>query len=121
MAVKDNIAKTYGEIIPWTIYDLNTLFWWIFLLNFLVGAFNLLPMKPLDGGLIFEELLRSKVTEERINSASRFKGLLKKLSKFSIPENHVNAVVSLVSWGFITILVILIVYGTVPGIMKMIP
>ena len=121
LAVKDNIAKTYGEIIPWTIYDLNTLFWWIFLLNFLVGAFNLLPMKPLDGGLIFEELLRSRVTEERVNSASRFKGLLKKLSRFSIPENHVNAVVSLVSWGFITILVILIVYGTVPGIMKMIP
>ena len=97
LVVNSNIAKVYGETIPWTLYYLNTLLWWIFLLNFLVGTFNLLPMKPLDGGLMFEELLRYK-----------------------LPENRVNFIVTNVSWLLIAILVVLVVYGTVPGILKMI-
>ena len=31
---------------------------WIFLINFGVGIFNLFPIKPLDGGLMFEEILK---------------------------------------------------------------
>ena len=97
LVVNSGVAKVYGEAIPWTLYYLNTLFWWIFLLNFLVGTFNLLPMKPLDGGLMFEELLRYK-----------------------LPENKVSFIVTNVSWVLIAILVVLVVYGTVPGILKMI-
>ena len=45
---------------------LKDLFYWIFLLNFAVGTFNLLPMKPLDGGLILEELLRYKLSKNMV-------------------------------------------------------
>ena len=41
----------------WILIQLPQLFMWIALLNFAVGTFNLLPMKPLDGGHIFETLL----------------------------------------------------------------
>ena len=53
--VNSNVAKTVGTQIPWFIFSLETLFYWIFLLNFSVGIFNLLPLKPLDGGLLLEE------------------------------------------------------------------
>ena len=33
------------------------LFGWIFALNLGIGVFNLFPIKPLDGGLMFEEIL----------------------------------------------------------------
>ena len=32
-----------------------------------VGTFNLLPMKPLDGGLLLEELLGYKLSESKVN------------------------------------------------------
>jgi len=35
-----------------------SLFKWLFLLNIGIGLFNLLPLKPLDGGLIFEEIVK---------------------------------------------------------------
>lgn len=49
----------------WGLMSLKDLFFWIFFLNFAVGTFNLLPMKPLDGGKIFEILL-SYVSSENI-------------------------------------------------------
>jgi membrane-associated protease RseP (regulator of RpoE activity) len=61
--VNSNVAKTVGTQIPWFIYSLLQLFTWIFLLNFSVGIFNLLPAKPLDGGLLLEELLGYKLSE----------------------------------------------------------
>lgn len=36
---------------------LSTLLLWMFLFSFGIGLVNLLPIKPLDGGLIFEELV----------------------------------------------------------------
>lgn len=41
----------------WTLMPLNELLFWIYFLNFAIGTFNLLPMKPLDGGHLFENLL----------------------------------------------------------------
>ena len=64
--VNPNYARTYGQL-PWLAYDLSFLFYWIFLLNFAVGTFNLLPMKPLDGGLMLEELLRYKLSNIWVN------------------------------------------------------
>ena len=41
----------------WILMPLNELLFWIYFLNFAIGTFNLLPMKPLDGGHLFENLL----------------------------------------------------------------
>ncbi len=41
----------------WGILPLSELLFWIYFLNFAIGTFNLLPMKPLDGGHLFENLL----------------------------------------------------------------
>jgi membrane-associated protease RseP (regulator of RpoE activity) len=41
----------------WILMPLSDLLFWIYFLNFAVGTFNLLPMKPLDGGHLFENLL----------------------------------------------------------------
>jgi membrane-associated protease RseP (regulator of RpoE activity) len=43
---------------------LNFIYWilgllgWVFVLNLGVGVFNLFPIKPLDGGLMFEEIIK---------------------------------------------------------------
>ena len=66
MEVNENVAKTYGDQIPWVWMYLKDLFWWIFFLNFAVGTFNLLPVKPLDGGLMLEEALRYKLSDDQI-------------------------------------------------------
>jgi membrane-associated protease RseP (regulator of RpoE activity) len=66
VVVNSNVAKTVGTQIPWFIYSIQQLFEWIFLLNFSVGIFNLLPMKPLDGGLLLEELLGYKLSESTV-------------------------------------------------------
>ncbi|MBI4895670.1 MAG: site-2 protease family protein [Candidatus Aenigmarchaeota archaeon] len=39
----------------------SDLFMWIFILSLGIGLFNLLPIKPLDGGMMFEETLKSKI------------------------------------------------------------
>jgi membrane-associated protease RseP (regulator of RpoE activity) len=66
LVVNQDIAKKYGTELPWFLYNFNQLLFWIFLLNFAIGTFNLLPMKPLDGGLILEELLRYKISESKV-------------------------------------------------------
>lgn len=96
LVVKPDVARNYSETIPWFLYNLVDLCYWIYALNIMVGLFNLLPMKPLDGGIIFEELLGYKV-----------------------PEDITAKIVSCVSWILIGIVAILIIYGTVPGIMQM--
>jgi membrane-associated protease RseP (regulator of RpoE activity) len=93
LVVNDNVAKKVGDQIPWFFYSLNDLFFWIFLLNFAIGTFNLLPMKPLDGGLILEELLGYKLS-----------------------ENKVQKIVNPLSYFIILILVVSIVYSLGKGI-----
>lgn len=56
--------KFYTPLL-WGIMSLTDLLFWIYFLNFAVGTFNLLPMKPLDGGHLFEDLL-SYITSENI-------------------------------------------------------
>ncbi|MEM5829997.1 MAG: site-2 protease family protein [Candidatus Aenigmatarchaeota archaeon] len=41
-------------------------FFWLIILNFGIGMFNLLPIKPLDGGLFFEEVFRRLKYGEKI-------------------------------------------------------
>ena len=50
--------------IPWILFNLLELFQWIFMLNLGIGLFNLLPIKPLDGGHMLEILLSYKLSEK---------------------------------------------------------
>ena len=50
--------------IPWVLFELVELFQWIFMLNLGIGLFNLLPIKPLDGGYMLEILLSYKMSEK---------------------------------------------------------
>jgi membrane-associated protease RseP (regulator of RpoE activity) len=62
--------STLGDI-PWVLVYLAELFMWIFTLNFGIGLFNLLPLKPFDGGLIFEEII-GNWTSERVTRACTY-------------------------------------------------
>ena len=128
LIVNKNIHDVYGNLIPWTLYYLSDLFFWMFLLNFLVGTFNVLPIKPLDGGLIFEELLTARMSEGRVNSITsnfkrnleqklklseeKAKGIssgLRKVLSFNISETKVNKFIlalSIITWSFLAFNVI---------------
>ena len=51
--------------LPWVLFELLELFQWIAMLNLGIGLFNLLPLKPLDGGYMLEILLSYKLSEEQ--------------------------------------------------------
>jgi membrane-associated protease RseP (regulator of RpoE activity) len=57
LAIDKDVSMVYGDVLPWLLFGFVTLLQWIFMLNFGIGTFNLLPLKPLDGGLMLEELL----------------------------------------------------------------
>ena len=50
--------------LPWILFELIEMFQWIAMLNLGIGLFNLLPIKPLDGGYMLEILLSYKLSEE---------------------------------------------------------
>ncbi len=50
--------------IPWIFFELVELFNWVAMLNLGIGLFNLLPLKPLDGGYMLEILLSYKLSEQ---------------------------------------------------------
>ena len=50
--------------VPWILFELLELFQWVFMLNLGIGLFNLLPLKPLDGGYMLEILLSYRLSEE---------------------------------------------------------
>lgn len=93
LVVNSDVSKSWGNTLPWIIFVLQDLFYWIYVLNFLVGAFNLLPMKPLDGGLMFEELLRTRISDK-----------------------NVRRIIYPLSALIISIIVVSLVYGTGRGI-----
>lgn len=96
LALNANISNVWGNQLPWVLFPLYDLFYWIFLLNFAVGTFNLLPLKPLDGGLMLEELLRYKLSEENTR-------------RITYP----------ISVFLLIILVVSVVYGTGRGLLMM--
>jgi len=75
--VYKGLLGSYGEVSERMI---NVLSWflglldWVFLLNLGVGIFNLFPMKPLDGGLMFEGIIKNfykgKKVEYIVNGVS---------------------------------------------------
>ncbi|WP_298523595.1 site-2 protease family protein [uncultured Methanobrevibacter sp.] len=52
--------------VPWILFELVELFQWVFMLNLGIGLFNLLPIKPLDGGYMLEILLSYKMSENTV-------------------------------------------------------
>ena len=48
----------------------SALLFWIYLFSFGIGLVNLLPIKPLDGGLIFEELVPGRYKKEIVRGVS---------------------------------------------------
>ena len=55
--IADDFDNQFYTPLLWLLMPLTDLLFWIYFLNFAVGTFNLLPMKPLDGGHLFENLL----------------------------------------------------------------
>ncbi len=62
--VFEGYGKPTGEFL-YSYFWVLGLFFWLFVINLGVGAINLLPLKPLDGGLIFNEIL-NKYTSKKI-------------------------------------------------------
>lgn len=58
------INDSWGPL-PWILFELAELFQWISMLNLGIGLFNLLPIKPLDGGYMLEILLSYKLSEQQ--------------------------------------------------------
>ena len=56
-------------LIPWPLVSVIT---WMFLLNFAIGLFNLLPAIPLDGGYIFAGVLESRTSAKTARQISIF-------------------------------------------------
>ena len=138
--VRPEVSSQYGTFIPWLLTQLRELFYLIFLLNFAVGTFNLLPMKPLDGGLILEEVVGYRIRDDRrkdfnntLNSwtrflpmglrcwiSRRFNNLLDFLHNHELSDEKVQFIVRAFSYVLIAILLVLIIYGMLPGILQMI-
>jgi membrane-associated protease RseP (regulator of RpoE activity) len=93
LEVKQDVANVFGDQLPWAWFSLLEMFSWIFLLNLGVGLFNLLPMKPLDGGHSLENLL-----------------------SYRLPEGVVNPLMTILSWFFIFIVVISLIASLASGL-----
>jgi len=93
LALNSGYPPAYDTLTQWILYPLRDLLNWIFLLNFAIGTINLLPARPLDGGLMFAELLDYKLSTPQVNSIANF--------------------LSIFLW---TILLVSVVYGTGRGI-----
>ncbi len=55
LEIKPSVVAVVGETFPWMLAKQLT---WIYLLNLFIGITNLLPIFPLDGGKIFEEIVK---------------------------------------------------------------
>ncbi len=59
------IDKSYSTSLPVSIYnEFAKLLFWLFVFSFGIGMVNMLPIKPLDGGLLFEEIVGYFVKDE---------------------------------------------------------
>ncbi len=93
LMLKSEYPPFYAALTQWVLYPLKDLLYWIFLLNFAIGTINLLPARPLDGGLMLSELLDYKLSKPMVN--------------------RITNSLSLFLW---TILIVSVVYGTGRGI-----
>ena len=55
--VKKGVAEKYGDFFPVAFLWIAELFYWLCLLNFGIGLFNLAPLGPIDGGRMLQLLM----------------------------------------------------------------
>ncbi len=66
----ESMVQTYSSSIDLDLYmAVSNLMIWIYVFNLGIGLFNLLPIKPLDGGLILETLLGKRKKAKAIVKA----------------------------------------------------
>jgi len=53
VSIKPEMEARYGTFIPKTVNWFSMLFFWLFVVSFGIGLFNLLPLGPIDGGRMF--------------------------------------------------------------------
>ncbi|MBW2968652.1 site-2 protease family protein [Candidatus Woesearchaeota archaeon] len=56
--VRESVKANIGEFIPIALEWIFGFFYWLFLLSLGIGLFNLLPMGPLDGGLMVRSFFK---------------------------------------------------------------
>jgi membrane-associated protease RseP (regulator of RpoE activity) len=83
------ILKDFGVVSENTLYIISWFlgfFEWVFVLNIGIGTFNLFPIKPLDGGLMLEEIVKhfykDKKVKYLVNGISLFTLLLVLINLF---------------------------------------
>ena len=64
MQIKNEIKGKIGTFIPGALVWLHMLVFWIFVVSFGVGLFNLLPLGPIDGGRMFYTAIKHYVKDE---------------------------------------------------------
>ncbi|UCD04145.1 MAG: site-2 protease family protein [Candidatus Woesearchaeota archaeon] len=63
--LKDDVYSRFGKL-PWIWAYLLQLFNWIFILNLGIGAINLLPLGPIDGGRMIKDTLGEKLKNKKL-------------------------------------------------------
>ncbi len=76
--IKEDVKDTPKGYLVNAIFYLQELFGWIILLNIGIGIANLMPLKPFDGGLIAEEVIKGA----RIPQPKKIAGFLGKAMLF---------------------------------------
>jgi membrane-associated protease RseP (regulator of RpoE activity) len=74
--IKDNVKINYGEFLPNSLIWLYGLFVILFILNFGIGLFNLVPIGPLDGGRMLQLPLQKYFGEENGNKVLMYVSFL---------------------------------------------
>jgi membrane-associated protease RseP (regulator of RpoE activity) len=94
--VYKGLLSHYSVVSEWTLSVISwflNLLGWIFVLNMGIGVFNLFPIKPLDGGLMLEEIIKhyykGKGVKYLVNGLSLFTLILILINLFGP---------SLISW-----------------------
>ena len=74
--IKDNVKAKYGEFIPNSITWAAGLFVFLYILNFGIGLFNLVPIGPLDGGRMLQLPLHKYFGEKKGNRVLAYVSLV---------------------------------------------
>ena len=76
--IKEDVYANFGKL-PWALIYLLQLFNWIFILNIGIGAINLLPLGPIDGGRMLKDTL-----EEKMKNKKLVRGIVRTISLASL-------------------------------------
>lgn len=64
--IRESVKASIGTFIPKALKWVFGFFYWLFLLSLGIGLFNLLPMGPLDGGLMMRNFLKDYYKEKGV-------------------------------------------------------